>query len=158
METEKNFRKYEELRTVEDYANEFANISEIASNFSGANEDVIKCFDEILLTLTKGLNKKYKYINSISKKWSRKQGLLSRFRDYLAEKQENKLLKKQLENERIQAKIKELMGQSKRPTEDEDDCKQDISSQSSGAEVLSEVKHNSTEVITEGKEPAVLDF
>lgn len=153
METEKSLREYEELRTVDDYVNAYAVISEIASNFSGASQEVEDCFGEILLSLTKSFKKKCEYIDKKSRKWRRKQGIFSKFRDYLAERQEKKVLEQRLENERLQAKIRELMSQSQKSDQTES-----VSSPASEAVVLSEAEHNPIEVTNEDKESAVLDF
>lgn len=153
METEKSLREYEELRTVDDYVNAYTVISEIASNFSGASQEVEDCFGQILLTLTKSFKKKYEYIDKMSRKWRRKQGIFSKFRDYLAERQEKKLLVQKLENERIQARIRELMSQSQKSDQTES-----VSSPASEAVVLSEAEHKPIEVVNEDNESAVLDF
>ena len=153
METEKSLREYEELRTVDDYVNAYTVISEIASNFSGASQEVEDCFGEILLSLTKSFKKKCEYIDKKSRKWRRKQGIFSKFRDYLAERQEKKVLEQRLENERLQAKIRELMSQSQKSDQTES-----VSSPASEAVVLSEAEHNPIEVTNEDKESAVLDF
>ena len=153
METEKSLREYEELRTVDDYVNAYAVISEIASNFSGASQEVEDCFGEILLSLTKSFKKKCEYIDKKSRKWRRKQGIFSKFRDYLAERQEKKVLEQRLENERLQAKIRELMSQSQKSDQTES-----VSSPASEAVVLSEAEHNPIEVVNEDNESAVLDF
>ncbi len=153
METEKSLREYEELRTVDDYVNAYSTISEIASNFSGASQEVEDCFGEILLTLTKSFKKKYEYIDKMSRKWRRKQGIFSKFRDYLAERQEKKVLEQRLENERLQAKIRELMTQPQKSDQTES-----VSSPASEAVVLSEAEHKPIEVVNEDNESAVLDF
>lgn len=153
METEKSLREYEELRTVDDYVNAYAVISEIASNFSGASQEVEDCFGEILLSLTKSFKKKCEYIDKKSRKWRRKQGIFSKFRDYLAERQEKKVLEQRLENERLQAKIRELMSQSQKSDQTES-----VSSPASEAVVLSEAEHKPIEVVNEDNESAVLDF
>ena len=157
METEKSLREYEELRTVDDYVNAYAVISEIASNFSGASQEVEDCFGEILLSLTKSFKKKCEYIDKKSRKWRRKQGIFSKFRDYLAERQEKKVLEQRLENERLQAKIRELMSQSQKSEEIKTE-QQNISSPASEAVVLSEAEHKPIEVVNEDNESAVLDF
>ena len=157
METEKSLREYEELRTIDDYVNAYSVISEIASNFSGASAEVANCFGEILLTLTKSFKKKFEYIDKMSRKWRRKQGVFSKFRDYLAERQEKKLLEQKLENERIQARIRELMIQAQN-CEETNVEKQNVPSPASEAVVLSEAEHNPIEVTNEDKESAVLDF
>ena len=153
METEMSQREDEVLRTVDDYVNAYSTISEIASNFSGASQEVADCFGEILLTLTKSFKKKCEYIDKMSRKWRRKQGIFSKFRDYLAERQERKVLEQRLENERLQAKIRELMSQSQKSDQTEN-----VSSPASEAVVLSEAEHNPIEVTNEDKESAVLDF
>lgn len=153
METEKSLREYEELRTVDDYVNAYSIISEIASNFSGASDEVANCFGEILLTLTKSFKKKCEYIDKMSRKWRRKQGVFSKFRDYLAERQEKKVLEQRLENERLQAKIRELMTQPQKSDQTES-----VSSPASEAVVLSEAEHKPIEVVNEDNESAVLDF
>ena len=153
METEKSLREYEELRTVDDYVNAYTVISEIASNFSGASQEVEDCFGEILLSLTKSFKKKCEYIDKKSRKWRRKQGIFSKFRDYLAERQEKKVLEQRLENERLQAKIRELMSQSQKSDQTES-----VSSPASEAVVLSEAEHKPIEVVNEDNESAVLDF
>lgn len=153
METEKSLREYEELRTIDDYVNAYTVISEIASNFSGASQEVEDCFGEILLTLTKSFKKKYEYIDKMSRKWRRKQGIFSKFRDYLAERQEKKVLEQRLENERLQAKIRELMTQPQKSDQIES-----VSSPASEAVVLSEAEHKPIEVVNEDNESAVLDF
>lgn len=107
--------------------------------------------------MTKSFKKKFEYIDKTSRKWRRKQGVFSKFRDYLTEKQEKKILNQKLENERIQARIRELMSQAQNSEETKTE-QQNVPSPASEAVVLSEAEHNPIEVTNEDKESAVLDF
>ncbi len=157
METEKKLREYEELRTIDDYIQAYQDIADIAVNFSGASDEVTKYFSETLLILSKSFKKKIKYIVNGSRKWRRRQSLFSKYRDYLAEKQEQKIIKQKLENERLLVEMEKFKSKSVKSEETQKD-EQNISSPASEAVVLSETKHKPIEVTNEDKESAVLDF
>lgn len=154
MQTEKKLREAEELRTVEDYMYEYQKICGLASELSGAGNDTILHIENILNTLSKALDKKYKYMVSRSKKWTRRQGLFSKIRDTMIERQEAKRLKQELENERILSQIEALRNKVKKKDEN-------IASSQPGkedTEVVETVEHSDTEVLTEGDNPSLLEF
>lgn len=153
MQTEKKLREAEELRTVEDYMYEYQKICSLASELSGAGDGIMIYLEDILITLSKALNKKYKYRVSRSKKWTRRQGLFSKIRDTMLEKQEAKRLKQELENERILSQIEALRNKVKK-----DEVSTTPQSAKEDAEVLETVEHSDTEVLTEGEDPSLLEF
>lgn len=103
--TEKRQRSFEELRTKADYFEEINSLAALASELAGANDKTVKCIEEVIQLVMQAFKKKEKYVLAISSKWRRRQGLFSKIRDTLIERQENKRLKQELENEKL---IKEL--------------------------------------------------
>ena len=162
-QTERKVRSYEELRTVEDYLNEFSNITGLAGELDGATEETLTHIEKVLTILSKGLEAKYKYIDKISRKWRKKQGLFSRIHDTMIEKQEAKRLKQQLENEKILAKIEEIKNKSKLQQMEHSGTAQSsgiIASQAEtkGTEVLDTIEQPEAEVLSDGESSSLLEF
>ena len=163
-QTERIMRSYEELRTVEDYMNEFANITGLAGELDGANKETVAHIDKVLAILSKGLEAKYKYIDKISRKWRKRQGLFSRIHDTLIERQESKRLKQELENEKILAKIEEIRKKSFVNNKINEETNLQLQGglpsqdQITEPEVVDKIEHSQTEVIDEGDSSSVLEF
>lgn len=135
--TEKRQRSFEELRTKADYFEEISNLTSLASELSGANEKTIECIEEVIQLVVQGFKKKEKYILSISKKWSRRQGLFAKIRDTLIERQETKRLKQELENEKLIQELESYRNKAGIDVEPEVEETQSVDDNSSSLAVVS---------------------
>ncbi len=153
--TEKRQRSFEELRTKADYFEEINSLAALASELAGANDKTVKCIEEVIQLVMQAFKKKEKYVLAISSKWRRRQGLFSKIRDTLIERQENKRLKQELENEKL---IKELESYRNKAEIDVEPEVEETQSADSNSSLLA-IK-SSTEVSVEdnGSETEVLEF
>lgn len=164
-QTEKKVREYEEFCSTEDYKEEILSVAEMCSNFSGAGEEVVNSFSNILKLLSQALEKKYKYRVKMSKKWLKKQGFFSKLRDTLIEKQEIRLLKQQMKKEALLEDLKSLKKEVKEAKSELTETTKalDVSlSQASQVpketEVVDTIEPSNTEVLEEGESSSLLEF
>lgn len=153
--TEKRQRSLEELVTTEDYLSEIALIMDLGSQLQGATEVIVSILEDTIKLLVKGIKEKEKYKMKVSKRWRRKQGLFSKIRDTLIERQETKRLKQELKKEKL---IKELESYRNKIEADEDSQSEEI--QDADCNSSSLVVKSSTDVSVEdnGSETEVLEF
>lgn len=153
--TEKRQRSLEELVTTEDYLSEIALIMDLGSQLQGATEVIVSILEDTINLLAKGVKEKEKYKMKVSKRWRRRQGLFSKIRDTLIERQETKRLKQELKKEKLK---KELESYRNKVEADEDSQSKEI--QDADCNSSSLVVKSSTEVSVEdnGSETEVLEF
>ena len=91
MQTEKQWREHEELKTMADYMDELTNMIELSQGLDGSQS--AEELDKIISLLLRAIKEKEKYVIKRSRKWRKKQGFLSRFKDTIEERRILKALK-----------------------------------------------------------------
>lgn len=153
--TEKRLRSLEELRTKADYIEEIHGLAELASELAGANDKTVKCIEEVIQLVVQAFKRKEKYTLSISKKWSRRQGLFSKIHDTLIERQETKRLKQELENEKL---IRELESYKNKVRIDVEPQVEEVQSADGNSSSLAIKSSTDVSVEDNGSETEVLEF
>lgn len=91
MQTEKQWREHEELKTMADYMDELTNMIELSQGLDGSQS--AEELDKIISLLLRAIKEKEKYVIKRSRKWRKKQGFLSKFKDTIEERRALKALK-----------------------------------------------------------------
>jgi type I site-specific restriction-modification system R (restriction) subunit len=92
--TEREERKEEVLKTLDDFLNLYIHVDDAASEVTNSKQ-----FDKGLNRIGKGIDKKINYIMSISKQYTRRQGFIARLRDRLIEKKRRSIEQDEQERE-----------------------------------------------------------
>lgn len=153
--TEKRQRSLEELVTTEDYLSEIALIMDLGSQLQGSTEVIVSILEDTIKLLVKGIKEKEKYKMKVSKRWRRRQGLFSKIRDTLIERQETKRLKQKLKKEKLIKELESYRNKVEADIDPQSEDKQVVDCNSSSLAVKS-----STDVSIEdnGSETEVLEF